>query len=221
MPESYEKILERLNAGREYRQIQAGSIELRSDEAEEMIVEGYATTFGQPYVLYDFGDYIVREQIDPHAFDECDMSDVIMQYDHRGRVFARTRNKTLSMSTDKHGLKIRAALGGTELGRQLYEEIRGGYTDRMSFGFTVAEDKREVTEDHTRNVTTVLRTITKVKKLYDVSAVSIPANDTTEISARSVADGVIEALKEQERLKADKRQEREKLRGEIRRLLCK
>ena len=221
MPESYEKILERLSAGREYRQIQAGSIELRSDEAEEMIVEGYATTFGQPYVLYDFGDYIVREQIDPHAFDECDMSDVIMQYDHRGRVFARTRNKTLGVSTDEHGLKIHASLGGTELGRQLYEEIRGGYTDRMSFGFTVAEDKREVTEDHTKNVTTVLRTITKVKKLYDVSAVSIPANDTTEISARSVADGVIEALKEQERLKADKRQEREKLRGEIQRLLGK
>ncbi len=91
----------------------------------------------------------------------------------------------------------------------------------MTFGFTDAEERREVTEDHTRNVTAVLRTITKVKKLYDVSAVSIPANDTTEISARSVADGVIEALKEQERLKADKRQEREKLRGEIRRLLCK
>ena len=147
-------------------------------------------------------DEIMRKiDSDPHAFDECDMSDVIMQYDHMGRVFARNSNGTLKLETDDHGLHIEADLGGTETGRQLFEEIKGGYTNKMSFGFVISEDRREVTNDHDANVTTVLRTITKIRKLYDVSAVSLPANDGTEISARSYADGVIAEL-EAERLQS-------------------
>lgn len=215
------KLLERLEAGQEYRNINVANIELRREGANDLIVEGYATTFEQPYVLYNFGDYIVQEQVARNAFDSCDMSDVIFQYDHSGRVMARTRNKTLELSTDDHGLKIRAHLGGTELGRQLYEEIKGGYTDRMSFRFIVGKNKREVIEeDHEHNVTTVLRTIESITKLYDVSAVSIPANEATDISARSAADGVIDGLREQERLQGEKRQKAEKLQGEIRQLLA-
>lgn len=196
---------ERINAGREYRN--TASIEIRSAEdgvEAEKIVEGYASTFNEPYTLFDFGDYCVREQIDAHAFDDCDMSDVIMQYDHNGRVFARMSNKTLDVRADEHGLKMVADLGGTEIGRQLYEEIKGGYTNKMSFGFIVAEDKREVVEDYENNRTEVLRTITKIQKLFDVSAVSLPANDATEISARNFSDGVIEEVKA-ERLEAEKR----------------
>lgn len=144
------------------------------------------------------------EQVDARAFDETDMSDVIMQYDHEGRVFARTSNNTLSIKPDSRGLFIEANLGGTELGRQLYEEIRGGYTNKMSFGFRVSEDKREVTEDRENGKTTVLRTITKISKLYDVSAVSIPANDATSISARNYGEGVIAEIK-QELLDLEKR----------------
>lgn len=196
---------ERINAGREYRN--TASIEIRSAEEgveAEKIVEGYASTFNEPYTLFDFGDYCVREQIDAHAFDDCDMSDVIMQYDHNGRVFARMSNKTLDVRADEHGLKMVADLGGTEIGRQLYEEIKGGYTNKMSFGFIVAEDKREVVEDYENNRTEVLRTITKIQKLFDVSAVSLPANDATEISARNFSDGVIEEVKA-ERLEAEMR----------------
>ena len=201
------KLLERLDAGQEYRNIAISNIELRTEGENDLIVEGYATTFNQPYELYNFGDYIVQEQIDRHAFDNCDM--------------ARTRNKTLELSTDDHGLKIRAHLGGTELGRQLYEEIKGGYTDRMSFRFLAGKDKREVIEeDHEHNVTTVLRTIESISKLYDVSAVSIPANEATDISARSAADGAIEGLREQERLRAEERQKANRLQGEIRQLLA-
>lgn len=169
-----------------------------------MVVEGYATTFNQPYTLYSWDDYEVREEIDEHAFDECDMTDVIMQYDHRGRVFARTKNNTLQLATDEHGLKITADLGGTDIGKQLYEEIKGGYTDQMSFGFIVGLDERTYTEDHESGKTTVLRRIKKISKLYDVSAVSIPANDQTSISARSLGDGWIEEVKA-ERLRAQKR----------------
>ena len=143
------------------------------------------------------------EQVDPHAFDNCDMNDVIMQYDHEGRVFARTKNDTLQLATDETGLKVTADLSGTEIGRQLYTEIKGGYTDKMSFGFVVAEDKREVTRDLENHITTVNRTITKIKKLYDVSAVSLPANDATSISARKFLDGEIERIKAERLQRAD------------------
>ena len=71
------------------------------------------------------------------------MSDVIMQFDHQGRVFARKSNDTLQLEVDDHGLKVTADLGGTEIGRQLYEEIKGGYVTKMSFGFTVAKDSMD------------------------------------------------------------------------------
>lgn len=127
-----------------------------------------------------------------------------MQYDHEGRVFARTKNNTLSLRSDEHGLLINADLGGTEIGRQLYEEIQGGYTDKMSFGFTVRGDEwKDETIDGVQRST---RTIKDIGKLYDVSAVSIPANDSTSISVRSLTDGVIDRLKaerlERERVEA-------------------
>ena len=182
---------------REYRRIDVQNIEARSEENGEKIVEGYATTFDQEYQLYDSADYRVVEKISRNAFASTNMEDVIMQYDHEGRVFARIKNGTLQLSVDDHGLKIRANLGGTEIGRQLYEEISGGYTDKMSFGFTVASDEKTEERDSATNKTTIHRNITGIKKLYDVSAVSIPANDATEISARSYSDGVIAEAREE------------------------
>jgi len=190
-------IEQKLNEGRQYRNIDAKRIETREAEDDEKIVEGYATVFNEPYELWSYDGYTVLEQIDRKAFDECDMSDVIMQYNHEGRVFARTSNETLSLTTDDTGLRISANLGGTALGVQVYEEIKGGYTDKMSFGFKVKEDKREVTEDRETGQVTVLRTITKISKLYDVSAVSIPANDATSISARAYGEGVIAEIMEE------------------------
>ena len=168
-------------------------------EAKEdgYIVEGYASTF-DPYVLYSDGTTEVREQIDPHAFDDADMSDVIFQYDHEGRVYARQSNGTLELGVDGHGLKVRADLSKTEGARQLYEEIRSGMITQMSFAFTVAEDDYNKREH--------LRTVKRVRKLFDVSAVSIPANPGTEISARSYAEGVIE----QERLERAEAEERDR-----------
>lgn len=189
-------------SGREYRSMTISVV--KNSDSEKMLVEGYAATFNQPYTLYDSRYYKVIEQIAPTAFDECDMTDVIMQYDHAGRVFARNKNGTLSVDTDNIGLKISADLGGTDIGRQLYQEIRGGYTDKMSFGFVVGEDKRETTIDHENDVEIVTRTITKITKLYDVSAVSIPANDATSISARRFADGVIERIKAERLERANK-----------------
>lgn len=201
-----DKILQKIDSGREYRRMEIRAKEVDDQTKEECKVDGYASTFNEPYELWTFDGYTVREQIDPHAFDECDMSDVIMQYDHQGRVFARNSNGTLQIKTDEHGLYMEADLSGTEIGRQLFEEIKGGYTTKMSFGFTVDEDKREITENAADGTVDVLRTITKIRKLYDVSAVSLPANDGTEISARSYSDGVIAEL-EAERLQRKAKEE--------------
>ena len=191
-----------VKSDREYRRM---TLEAREAEDGGKYVDGYATTFDQEYTLYDWGDYAVMESIDRRAFEKCDMADVIMQYDHQGRVFARTGNGTLTLTPDAHGLKVRANLGGTEGGRQLYDEIKGEYTNKMSFGFTVAKDERTEERDSVTGKTTVHRKITEIKKLFDVSAVSIPANDATEISARNFGEGVIAGI-EEERLAAAARE---------------
>jgi len=194
------------NPNIEYRTLRLDAVA----EEEKMLVRGYATTFNQPYLLYENEDEIVYEQVDANAFADADMSDVIMQYDHEGRVFARMRNNTLTVEPDEKGLLIEADLGGTELGRGLYEEIRGGYTDKMSFGFTISTDEVE-SRDSEDGREEFLRTITGIKKLYDVSAVSLPANEGTSISARSLdlIDGEIERIRaerlEAERLETERR----------------
>ena len=195
---------------REYRQINFGQIEIREMDDGKKIVDGYATTFDQEYTLYSVGDYELRESIDRHAFDETDMKDVIMQYDHEGRVFARKSNGTLQLETDDHGLKIRAELGGTEIGRQLYEEIKGGYTTKMSFGFTVS--KQERTEEEIEGKIIIHRKITGIKKLYDVSAVSLPANDATEITSRNLGEGLIAEVKQEKLAREARERQKTKIR---------
>ena len=192
-----------IKAEREYRSLTL------APASEDYIVEGDFSTYDQPYRLggYDEPGYHVEifEQVARGAFDKTDMSDVIMQYDHQGRVFARMSNKTLEVDLDDTP-HMRAMLGGTEIGKQLYEEIKGGYTTKMSFGFTVTKDRRDRTEEKREDGSIyikVLRTIESIGKLYDVSAVSLPANDQTSISARAFSDGVsAEVLEEVKKAKA-------------------
>lgn len=188
-----------IKENREYR-----SMELRAAQTEDkdFVVDGYATTFDSPYLLYTDGKYQVWEQVDRNAFKDTDQSDVIFQYDHAGMVYARTRNKTLQLSEDDHGLKVKADLGSTEASRGIWEAINTGLIDRMSFAFTVTGDRYEE-EELENGDTKLLRTITKIGKLYDVSAVSFPANEQTSISARTkeLCDGEIAKI-EAERLHA-------------------
>lgn len=192
---------------REYRSMTM-SIEERDDDKK--IVTGYATTFDDPYLLWTDDDVEVWEVVDRNAFANTDMDDVIMQYDHQGRVFARRRNNTLEINPDDKGLFIRADLGGTDIGRELYQEIEGGYTDRMSFGFTVKDQRRDI-EERENGKTKVTRFVLSVGKLFDVSAVSLPANPNTSIISARFLDGVIEEVRA-ERLKAQElKEERDKL----------
>lgn len=177
---------------REYRNFK-NNFEFRAAEDETAIsyeVEGLASTFDDPYLLFEYNDAFegkkveVWEKVDRDAFKEADTSDTVFQYNHGGHVFARTKNGTLKLEANETGLEVKADLGGTQGGRDMAEEIRGGYIDKMSIGFTVAEDVTVTEEDPEKILVT--RTITKVKKLYDVSAVDFPANPNTDINARSM-----------------------------------
>lgn len=202
-------VLDKIQNGRQYRNMMLEIRKKEDSEEESFLVRGYATTYDEPYTLYADDEMEIREKVDKSAFDNCDMSDVIMQYDHEGRVFARMSNNTLSLTSDDHGLLIEADLGGTTIGRQLYEEIKGGYTSKMSFGFTVTDDAVEEFTENDKRI--YLRTITQIGKLYDVSAVSLPANDGTEISARAFCDGVIAKAEAERLLKADEERKRKTL----------
>ena len=166
----------------------------------DFYVEGFATTFDKPYVMYEYGGIKYYEVIDRNALVGADLSDVIMQFDHSGMVFARNKmakNKppSLLLEPQDGGLFIAANLSLTEEAKRLYASIDAGLICKMSWAFTVSEDAY--------NKDTHTRTILKIKKVYDVSAVSYPANVDTDISARSYFDGVIER-EQQERLERRK-----------------
>jgi len=156
----------------------------------EFYVEGFATTFNDPYVLYEYDGIQYKEQVDRNAFQSADLTDIIMQYDHSGRVYARNKmgggkSPTLIAEPQESGFFVAADLSRSDGAKQLYADMASGLIYKMSWAFSVAEDSYD-RETHTR-------TILRVKKVYDVSAVSYPANPNTDISARSWLDGVIEA----------------------------
>jgi len=172
--------------GREYRALDMFVPTDKKKIDSDYYVEGLATTF-EPYELYEFDGIKYYEQIDRNAFTGADLSDVIMQYDHTGRVLARQSNKTLQIETTDDGLFICADLSKSSASKDMYEDITSGLVTKMSWAFTVAED------DFDKDTRT--RIIKRVKKVYDVSAVSIPANNDTEINARSYFNGEIEKMK--------------------------
>ena len=181
---------------REYRSME---LHINQEETPSYEVKGYASTF-EPYKMFTDEDGVdYYERIDPHAFDDADLSDVVFRIDHEGAVYARTSAGTVELWTDEHGLGNRADLSKTQKARDLYEDIAAGNYPKMSFAFTVAEDHYD-RATHTR-------VVDRIAKVFDVSPVSFPANPTTElsISTRDYFNGVIEAEKA-ERLEREKRE---------------
>ncbi len=186
---------------REYRTLEQVFTPIADDKEESFIVEGYATTFDVPYEIGYF-DTKFYECVRKGALDKADLTDVIFQLNHEGITLARQRNNTLKLEIDDHGLKVTADLSGTQKGRELHEAIKNKLIDRMSWGFTVPEDGWEYDSD------TRISYITKVGKVFDVSAVSIPANQDTEIHARSYLAGVAE--KRQQELLVHEQEEKQR-----------
>ena len=174
---------------RQYRQMSVVLRSLDGGEGREKriesdyYVEGYASTFNDPYVLYEdpWDGTASREVISPDAFVDTDMSDIIMQFDHVGDVLARQSNGTLIVEPDEHGLFMAADLSKSEAARNRFEEIDNGLVTRMSWAFTIGASEYD-RDTHTT-------TITRVKKIYDVSVVSLPADPNTEKSARNLHYG--------------------------------
>lgn len=147
-------------------------------------VEGFAARY-EPYILYyDYDGKPVYERFERGCFDGCDMSDIIYQLNHEGRVFARTSNESLLVEAQEPGLFFAADLSRTNAARDHYDDdIKTGMITKMSWRFAVGE------YHYDQETRTIVHT--KIRKIYDVSAVSIPANDNTEISARAWVDGEI------------------------------
>lgn len=150
--------------------------ELRAlnDSDNGMIIEGYAATFNSPAQLG-----WCTEIIDRNAFNNCNMQDVCMKYNHEDNflILARTRNSSLQLLVDDKGLKIRAELIDTTQNRDIYKMIKAGLLDKMSFAFSVKRQEFDYKND--------IRKILEIEQLFDVSVVDVPAYDSTEIYARS------------------------------------
>ena len=166
-------------------------------------VEGYAARF-EPYVLFEDADGPIYERFEPDCFKDCDMSDVIFQFNHQGTVLARQSNDSLIVEVDETGLFTAADLSRTEAARRLYEEISAGMITKMSWGFFLGDHYYD------RESRTIVHKT--VKKVFDVSAVSIPANNNTEINARGWVNGVIDLAARSE---AELEERRRKLRLKI------
>ena len=163
-------------------------VDMRALDEDGMIVEGYAAVFD---TVTNLG--WINETIDRHAFDNADMSDIVMKYNHESSILplARTRGGSLQFTIDEHGLKIRAKLPDTSINRDIYILIRAGILSKMSFAFTVRSEEYDYDTD--------TRKILEFDKIFDVSVVDVPAYETTEIYARS-----------KEQYEAEKRQYEEK-----------
>lgn len=186
-----------MSSEREYRSMELRLV--REEEEKSYRVEGYASTF-EPYVLFTRDGVDYSEKIEPTAFDEADLSDVVFRVDHTGRVYARSSAGTVEIWHDEHGLGQITDLSRTQAARELFADIEAGNYPKMSFAFTVAEDHFD---KETRT-----RIIDRIAKVFDVSPVSFPANPTTElsVSTRAYFDGVIEA-EQAERLEREKREQ--------------
>ncbi len=164
------------------------SFGLAAAEGTEYVVEGYAAVFNQLVLICVKDGKKYYEIILPGAFDNTNLSNVIMYYNHGGKPVAVTGNETLKLTVDEHGLKFWAYLGGTEEGRRLWEEIKGGYITKMSFCFDMSEECDYFDAENTRR-------ISEITDVYDVSAVDWPAYDETEVHARKKSNVRAEKIK--------------------------
>ena len=155
------------------------------NEENKQLVEGYAAVFNQRTLIWEseWSGWKYMEVIDRNAFNGADMSDTVFKYNHGdvAMILARASNNTLTMNTDDKGLRISADIIDTNNGTDVYKLIKRGDLNKMSFAFTVKNERSE--SDRENKIYT--RTITAFDKIYDVAVVDFPAYDGTSIQARS------------------------------------
>ena len=167
----------RSNPNKEIRTFNVQDLELRQ-EGDENVVVGYGSVFNT--LSNELGGF--REIIAEGAFEGRLNDDVRFLINHEGLPLARTTNGTLTLSTDERGLKYEARVANTSIGRDLVELMRNGTINQSSFAFVVEDDSWEVREGVN------IRTINKVSRLYDVSAVTYPAYEEASVALRSMEE---------------------------------
>lgn len=171
------------------KEIRKLDMQFRAENSNEgkMEIKGYAAVFNSPET------YSYTEVIAPTAFDEADMSDVVLRYNHNDSfmVLARTRNKSLDLKVDEKGLYIDAELQDDITDhKNIFNAIKSGLIDKQSFAFVVTEDEYDYDTD--------TRTITKIGKVFDVSVVDQPFYNATDVSiARDVDNNEFLAKREE------------------------
>ena len=165
----------RSNPNKEVRTFNVQNLELR-EEGDSNVVVGYASVFNT--LSNDLGNF--KEIISPDAFEGRLNDDVRFLINHEGLPLARTTNDTLKLTTDETGLRYEAKVANTSLGRDLLELMRNGTINQSSFAFVVDDDSWEVKDGVN------VRTINKVSRLYDVSAVTYPAYEEASVALRSM-----------------------------------
>lgn len=168
---------------------------------ENMIVEGYALKFNRESNL--LGEFV--EVISPEALRNADLSDVRCLIDHNSSyVLGRTVADTLKLEVDDVGLRFRCELPNTSYARDLYENIKLGNINQCSFGFTIEEDGDEFER---REDGIFKRTVNKIRSLFDVSIVTYPAYEDTDVAP---ALRSIKNIKEDEQKQIEQRRLMEK-----------
>lgn len=168
-----------------------------------MILSGYAVRFNDPTVIYTANGGQFTELIAPGAFRETDTSKCCLRYNHdkTGLVLARTRGGSLKLWEDEIGLRFEAELFNTSVARDVYEVVKAGGLDGMSFAFFVDKhDPKQVEYDRGTHT----RTIRSIPALYDVSVVDNPAYSNTLLEARSFFDAEAEKELAEARERADR-----------------
>ncbi|WP_145464908.1 HK97 family phage prohead protease [Staphylococcus saprophyticus] len=178
---------------------------IKAVDDEQMIVEGYALRFNT--LSNDLGGFV--ETISPEALKEADLSDVRCLIDHdSSKVLGRTLSETLELEVDDEGLYFRCQLPDTTYANNLYTSIKRKDINQCSFGFILSEDDGDSFEKREDGL--FKRTIRKIKSLFDVSIVTYPAYNDTDVAP---ALRSIEAIKEseQEELRKAQQEEQRKL----------
>ena len=179
---------------------------IKATDDEQMTVEGYALRFNK--LSNDLGGFV--EEISPEALKEADLSDVRALIDHdSSKVLGRTTSETLELTVDDEGLYFRCQLPNTSYAKDLYENIRLGNINQCSFGFILDEDGDSFEK---RDDGLFKRTLRKIKSLFDVSIVTYPAYDDTDVAP---ALRSIEAIKESEQEEVRKAQQEEQRKIEL------
>jgi len=167
------------------KETRAFNFEIRAEQNEQhgTYITGTPIVFSQET---DLGWY--RESIDPEALMDTDLRDVRFLVGHNTSMIplARSRNNnehsTMQMTVTDRGMEIRVDLDteNNAEARALYSAVKRGDMSGMSFMFTVDGDNWEDLDTDSPK-----RTITSIRKVYEVSAVAFPAYEGTDIQAAS------------------------------------